>query len=152
MGTVKADDIQNSAGTGSPTFSNGLITWETKELSSDITSDQTMSDLSFTLTSGRTYRITLVGLFSTNASDSTVRISMQDNASEIGKLQSAEGSGSTSQTSSISLVYRMTSTALTFVSQSASANGVINGNGTTAETHVTVEDLGPTHGAEGTVS
>ena len=115
--------------------------WQTKYLSSDITSDQTISDLTFSLEIGKTYKITIVPLLKTNATDSSVQLEVYDGAVQLADIVAVNSTAGTANTKQWTLIRTMTDTSLTFVSDSATANAFVAGDGTSKETFVTVEQL-----------
>jgi len=118
--------------------------FQRKFLSSNVTSDGVISDLSFTLTEGRTYKITLQYSFDLNVSstDGNLSITIKDGATVIGKVQ--DSSADTARRTDISgrtYIVTMSGTSLTFVAgETATANSRIVGDGTAITTWAEVEE------------
>lgn len=115
--------------------------YELKTLSADVTTNTTMSDLTFSnLITGRYYRATLHAVCSTNATDDSVAVEITHNAAIIGKAwQRGDVAGSSSH--HVQVIFVAAASTLTFVTSSATANGFVEGNGTQAETYAMLEEL-----------
>lgn len=109
--------------------------WE-KILSADVTTATTISDLTFSnLTIGKFYEYKIQGNFGTDTTDDEVFITISHNSATIGSVGTDNGGAATyNQVISTSGIFQAAATSLTFVSVSATANGVIYGNGTKGET------------------
>lgn len=114
---------------------------ETKILSADVTTNTTVSDLTFTLVAGKRYRI--LGNFFLLASSSAASVTVLDGANTVGIIRMVFGpSGSDSQSIPFITNYTMTGTSLTFVTSSIDGSpDTLLGDGTRAETFVIVEEL-----------
>lgn len=119
------------------------IDWQIKFLSADVISDVVISDLTYTLTVGATYRITLKMNSRVTAADNDVAIDIKDGATVIGRL-SGDNNFTADMFNSSIIIRKMVNTALTFVAASATANALIAGNGAGDETYVMIEKL-PNH-------
>lgn len=122
------------------------VKWQHKLLSSNITVDGTMSDLTFNnLEVGKHYRVSLQASIVTDGIDS-VDISITHNSATIGFIQSREGdiTSTDQETSSVVSVFKATATTLTFVAVSIGPGSLIAGNNTRGLTYATLEEL-PLH-------
>ncbi len=130
---------------------NGKNRFELKTLSSNITTDTVISDLTFTLTPGHTYEITLICRVQIDPVDGLIDIAIKDGATTIENYRfDFVTSAGEVNSREFSFPYTMTSSSLTFESMSASVNAFIRGNGTRLETHVIVKEI--PNVIEGTVS
>ena len=134
--------------------SDTLPVFESKALSSDLTSDQTMSDMTFTVTSGASYLVTCQVFFDIDITlgDGGATVSVMDGATVIGVMTHQHTTGSHRRSDILSSTYlvEMAGTSLTFVASSLSASANINGDGTKDQTFATVMSM--PLASEGTVS
>jgi len=124
-----------------------ITKWQTKILTADVTSNGAMTDLTYTLEIGKTYRIFTRPLMQADGdNDASARVEVKDGSTEIDRIEiTAASSGNLDlHTLSSTIIHTMANTSLTFVANSASANAFILGNNTKQETFVTVEEL-PNH-------
>jgi len=117
---------------------------QTKYLTADVTTDTTMSDLTFSnLIVGQWYSISLNGAFvvpSTGADNIQIKIL---NSSQIGLMQSASqfSGGSAVQNLNHYVEFLAASTSVTFDSSSVSVGSSIIGNSSITETFVTLSEI-----------
>lgn len=116
--------------------------FQTKKLTADVTTDTTMSDLTFNnLVIGRTYDYKINAYFS-KVIDASSQVSINHDGSII-EILNHDPSGSTtgnSITYSTSGTFTATTTTLTFVSIGLSANNIILGNDTLSETFAQIKE------------
>lgn len=117
--------------------------FRTKLLTADRTTTGVMTDLSYTLEAGKTYRITGQFLCRNPAAVSTLIVDVKDGATVIASLTYNE---STNVDSSIvvTTIRTMVGTALTFDVTTNSNTSTVRGNNTLNRTFVIVEEL-PNH-------
>ena len=118
--------------------------YQTKYLSSDQTTDGTMSDLTFSnLTIGKCYKIDGgQANFGALASNDTVRIDFKHNSNTIHTV-AVTGVGSVGASANIpfnSAPFTATATTLTVEAASITSTSEIRGNNSKAETHVTLRE------------
>jgi hypothetical protein len=138
--------------TSDPDFTTYGVTGEknkvqTKILSADVTTNTTMSDLTFSnLTVGKWYEVNGQFLLTIDAGspDDAVLVNVVHDGTTIttANLNIEETSDSSPDSISQKIIakFQATATSLTFVSFSASANSYINGNGTLGETWAQIEE------------
>lgn len=116
--------------------------YQIKTLAADQTTDAVMSDLTFTLEAGKTYRITFNGESRLNtASDTSVACLVKDGSTQFGIIKSEHGSASVNNRVTWTIIRTMVNASLTFTTSSSSANAFWLGNSDTLETFVQVEQL-----------
>jgi hypothetical protein len=122
--------------------------YQTKYLQADKTSAGTMSDLTYALETGATYRITAVMRIIVDDTDGRGEVQIFDNATQIGLMRNnivlTDSADSAEFTRTWSTIYTMTSTSLTFYADSVSANAYIDAGGGSSDplgSFVTVEKL-----------
>ncbi len=114
--------------------------WQRKLLTSDVTNANPISDLSFALEVGKTYKITLTAVVASTAADATANIVMRDSATSFATLYIANPDSATNgKTYTLTTIRTMTTTSLLF--QSSGFGGTIEGNNTLLETNAVVEEL-----------
>lgn len=121
---------------------------QTKILSADVTSDITISDLTFNnLTVGKWYEVT--GQIRTEgdqgASEDNVRVNANHNSTVIARHQTRAVDVSTDTfpdqfVIAVAFKFKAEATSLTFDVNSASANNFVAGNGTLEETYIQLEE------------
>jgi hypothetical protein len=116
----------------------------TKTLSSDVTSDGTIADLTVSdLKIGEEYEVMLQADLRTQASGAPPRIDITHDSTIIGRAQwdsnSADQDGGT--VSSTIAKFVATATSITFVGASLGASSPVGGNGTREETYVQVKKI-----------
>lgn len=113
--------------------------FQTKTLSSDVTSDGAISDLTFNnLQIGKAYEFKLQADIRANVSsaDNSIQIEVTHDGNVIGRASNLDANGSQQITQFTTTgIFVATATSLTFVAVSASANSTINGNGSRTETY-----------------
>lgn len=133
-----------SGATGTPT-TEGVFKknrWQQKFLASDFSTNSTITDLSYTLEAGKTYRFTFIGVI-TNATTDAFNILLRDDGVNFNVLTTANNSASTEvKQVCTTAIHTMTGTAFTVATSGLGGGAtLINGNGTVVETHMTVEEL-----------
>lgn len=117
MSQLLVDDITDAAGTGAPTFSQGIDlgsrqgVWARKELSTNVTATGTMTDLTFTnIESGVTYRLDLHVITTVGTSGRTL-VRVRQGATVLTRIDISNTTGTTAQESGhSSLIFRSAST------------------------------------------
>lgn len=160
----RLSSTQTTAGTWASNMSEITLTnrlfpiqpkWQVKTLSSNISTTQTLSDLTFALTAGKTYRIMFAGFIQVNNNTRTSAITIQDGSNYLCELQ---GGGvesvngvDTAFPVTYTGIYTMAGTSLTVVFTPGGGSGAnLLGNGTRQRCHMIVEEL-PNH-VSGTVT
>lgn len=128
--------------------SENTILYQIKTLSTDISSAQTIADLTFNnLEIGKTYRVSLQAwVGSLGTPEATAAVAITHDGTTIGRALHHMGGASTQNEDnehSTVVVFEATATTLTFVF-SESGSGVCYGNGTQSETFAILEEL-PQH-------
>jgi len=145
-----ADEFLQTNGSGVAAWTSVKTTYEVKYLTGDESGNNVMTDLSYTLTAERTYRITLITRWHLESAAVTANIVIKDDTDTI-TTQFADGdTGADGTQQAVSFVYEMVGTALTFTTVGVDLNESVLGNSSRNETHVIVEQL-PFHEA-GTVT
>jgi hypothetical protein len=161
-------DIQNSDNVSHDVSQNGFVTFltvvaqpdfsvfgtfpeknlvQTKTLSANVSSDITMSDLTFSnLTVGKWYDIKGQFFLAVNqsATNTTVYVEATHNSTVIASPYFQVSTASDTQDDyvvlSINTSFQATATTLTFVAQSATATSTVAGNGTRSQTFIQLEE------------
>jgi hypothetical protein len=122
---------------------------QTKYLTSDVTSDQTMSDLTFSnLTIGQWYEFSLVPFFDQSSADGALRIEVVHDSASIARVGTdVEIPGGVvdkaQQQAGITKKFKATATTLTFSATNMTAGDTIFGDGTDLETWVQLSEIQP---------
>jgi len=152
MGTVRADNFSDGAGTGAPDFATGAkfsggfdstgdagkattaarglvrnVLWERKDLTASGNSDVVIAELTYALTVGDTYRITVNSQVFLNNFDTNLELLIRDNTTTLRTLifDRPNATGTNTITQSSSFVHTMASTSLNFLPNGASGNAFI---------------------------
>jgi len=119
--------------------------FDTKVLSSDVTSDGTMSDLTFiSLDIGEFYEVKLKTSLLVNfgASDPSIEVAIvHDSVTIATSAYTQNGNVSSVVNSGTSVIFEATATTLTFSAASASANSFVGGNGARTATFVQLREV-----------
>lgn len=116
--------------------------FQTKLLAADKSTTGVMTDLSYTLEVGKTYRIVFKPVVLHPGGGSTVNVEIKDGSTVIGKTW-ANDTGNVRLSNERTVIRTMVNAALTFEVVTISG-GAVEGNSTLSETHATVEEL-PNH-------
>jgi len=135
---ISEADGFNPISVGFPNLSD-LV--QVKTLSTDVTTDQTMTDLTTTLEVGKTYEVYMNVAF-TASTDASITVEANHDGSVIGIVQC----GSQNDTDYFRMTkyiapFVATTNNITFSSASVSAGGAIRGNNDTLFTHVVVREV-----------